>query len=333
MRVRTVRVYRDAAFLSRCSASEARDWLRSRPVTYSNVTGTPNTPDDSHLLEYILYRRNLPLIDLALAENGRSGLILGRIYQRGTAATRVIACGNPSLFVGSTSLGPSLFSGGNAALLWDIVQEGPLSELRAICECPDLTSGFFFSLITAWEGCLGSQVSPENRLPDDRFRCVLCYLAGNPRISIPRNQSRERHYIDGFASHQYDGLSVLSWMFAEYVPVEPEWAEVLATLYHKLYRPFDVFDDIEKVLQRWRPENEHRSAPTAALREELAAKFMTPTIEALESKDPAIRRAFYRTFDPDEREFEQLDWVEWLERDDLCYLYLRNNYTIWRSPN
>ena len=49
-------VYRDAAFLSQCRDGDARDWLKNRPVEFSPVFGTPRTPPESHVLEYILYR-------------------------------------------------------------------------------------------------------------------------------------------------------------------------------------------------------------------------------------------------------------------------------------
>jgi hypothetical protein len=58
---------------------------------------------------------------------------------------------------------------------------------------------------------------------------------------------------------------------------------------------------------------------------------MKPTVETLNSDDPAIRLAFYRTFDPENRAFRDLDWAEWLERDESCYLYLDRNSKIWRS--
>lgn len=329
---RPAKVYRDAAFLSLCDATDAREWLRARPVKYSTITGTPDTPDDSHILEYVLYRRNLPLIDLALAEHGRSGLVLARVYYRASAATRVAACANPSLFCGSTTLGSIGFRDRNLELLWDIVREGPPAELRAVCECPDLPSTFYAELVTSWRRLSHSQAMPENRLPDDRFKCVLRYLAGNPRISIPREHSRERHYLDGFANFQYNNLFFKCWRFAEIVPIEREWAELLAPLYRNLHRPGDIFDDVEQVLQRWRPEDEHLAAAAAELREEIAVKFLTPRIEMPESEDPAIRRAFYRSFDPDLAEFEALSWFKWLERDEFCYLELLQNEKIWRSP-
>ena len=106
-------IYWDAAFLSQCSEREAWDWLKNRPVNYSGVTGTPETPPESHVLEYILCRRNLPLIDLVLAKHGRSRSVLSRVFRRASLSVRVIASGNPSLFTANQcereTLRPKLF--------------------------------------------------------------------------------------------------------------------------------------------------------------------------------------------------------------------------------
>ena len=94
--------YRDAAFLAFCSPQEAVAWLESRQMHLSSVMGTPDTPKDSHILEYILLRRRQAAIDLALAQHGRSGTVLHRLYMRTSASVRVVACSNASLFVGDT---------------------------------------------------------------------------------------------------------------------------------------------------------------------------------------------------------------------------------------
>lgn len=337
-RPRPFGVYRDAAFLSKCSEGEAREWLKGRSVDYSSVFGTPETPPGSHALEYILFRRNLPLVDLALAECGRSGSVLARVYKRGNAPTRVVACGNASLCVGDKIYRPPIAFDEDTSrldddqpLIWKIVRDGPLAELRAVCENPHLRSGFYASLVSSWEGDQDSRVAPRNRLRSDRFKRVLLFLSRNPRISTPREHSNERHFYDGFSEHLYNKCFTKCWELAKVVPTDVEWAHVLSELYTHLHRPYNVFDDVESVFIRWRPDDEERFSPTASVREEIAVKFIEPTIETLQSDDPAIRRAFYRTFDPEHRAFRDLDWAEWLERDDMCYIDLDRNSKIWRS--
>ena len=330
-------VYRNAAFLSQCSDRAAHDWLTNRTVDY-NLLGEPQTPVDSHVLEYILYRRNTPLIDLALAERGRSRSVLERVFRRGNPPTRVVACANPALFVGAV-VHKSIYGNiDDVNLLWNIVRHGSLAELRAVCENPHLTRGFYAALIDCWEGHEESRFAPERRVSSDRFKHILFFLSKNPRTSTPREQSNDRDYSPT-ADIEYDKFFTTCWKLAQVAPVEPEWAYVLAKLYKQLLRPYAVFDDVEKVLPRWRPAAEHPNAslyddppsPFPQIREQIAAKFVEPSIETSKSDDPAIRQAFYRTFDPERTEFREFDWTEWLERDEWCHIWLSSNANIWRS--
>ena len=219
-------------------------------------------------------------------------------------------------------------------LLWQTVRRGSLAELRAVCENPDLTSGFYASLIACWEGHEESRVAPDARISSDRFKHILLFLSKNPRISIPREESKERYFYDGGADYEYTKFFTRCWELAQVVPVEPEWAYVLAELYKQLDRPYAVFDDVEKALDRWRRADEKVEAslyddppsPFPNIREQIAAKFVEPSNETSNSDDPAMRQAFYRTFDPERPEFRELDWTEWLERDDWCEIWLRGRF-------
>lgn len=193
-------LYRNAALLGSCSEDGAVAWLRDRPVTISSVMGTIDTPNDAHILEYILLRRRSPAIDIALAEHGRSATILSRVYRRSSDSVRVTACSNASLFVGDTF---ASFLRHDQNLLWDIIFDGPIAQLRSICENPWISSGFYGSLIEAWQP---EDQREENKryLPEDRYIAVLNFLSANPRISQSREESAERHYIDGFADYHYE---------------------------------------------------------------------------------------------------------------------------------
>ena len=325
-----ISVYRDATFLSQCIEREARDWLKNRPVDYSTVFGIPRTPTGSHVLEYILYRRNLPLIDLALAEHGRSKSVLERVFKRASLSTRVVACANASLFYGDT-LRESIFRNiEEGTLLRHIVARGSLAELRAVCENPDLEGGWYGYTVGRWEGW----EDQKGDIASDRFKWILFFLSKNPRISTPREESRHKYYYG--VDYEYNQLFINGWKLAEIVPVEREWAFVLSEFYRGLHRPHDVFDDVEAVLNRWRPEvdvplHDEEPSPFLGVREEIAAKFIEPNVEMLENNDPAIRQAFYRTFDPDSHEFRELDWTEWLSHDEFCDIWLKSNNKIWQS--
>jgi hypothetical protein len=313
--------------LASCSEDAAVAWLRDRPVTISSVTGTVDTPNDAHILEYILFRRRSAVIDLALAELARSQTILRRVHRGSSDAVRVTACSNASLFVGDTF---ASFWRYDENLLWDIIFDGPIAQLRAICENSGLSSGFYRALIEAWQ--------PENEreedkryLPEDRYIAVLNFLSANPRISQSREESTERHYMDGYAEYQYNEFYAAAWELAEKAPVTPSWAHALSKLYEKLYAPWDCIKDPKAVLDRWRPADEGEYAATRNVREAIAARFMKPSLEQLNNTDRSIRQAFYQTFDPDAKEFRDVDWNEWIDRDPHVYSSISANDKVWAS--
>ena len=158
--------------------------------------------------------------------------------------------------------------------------------------------------------------------------------------------------------YEYNDFFARCWELAVVVPVEPDWAYVLSKLYKQLYRSYYVFDDIEAVLDRWRPNDEKpdRSSDFAPfsrekedieqlagdsnwssyeifsdVREQIVAKFIEPSVEMLNSDDPAVRRAFYSTFDPEIADLRELDWTEWPLHDEECDIWLASNNNIWRS--
>lgn len=326
----TRKTYRDAVFLANCRDDEAASWLAARKKEYSTVFGTPETPGDSPVLEYILLRRRSSIVDLALAEYGRCRTVLERVYKRGSQSVRAVACGNPSLFVGDR-VTKFVLTNEDEPLFWAIVQKGTLAELRAVCENPELTSGMYAALIGCWEDDQDSRVSDEWRIAGDRFKRLIGFLAQNPRVRIPREESAERHYWDGFSDYEYGKLFSDGWKLAEKVPVDQEWAYYLSKLYESLVVPYKLFDDVEIVLARWTPEEEGEFSPTVSLREAIAKAHLEPRIEMLEGDDPALRRAFYSKFDPEKKEFADLDWNAWLERDKYCHIDLRANTNVWKS--
>ena len=330
MNTRTTRapaLYRNAAFLASCSEDAAVAWLRDRPVTINSVSGTIDTPNDAHILEYILFRRRSAAIDLALAEHGRSKTILRRVYRLSSDVVRVTACSNASLFVGDTFAN---FWRRDENLLWGLIFDGSLAQLRAICENPGISSGFYGALIGAWQP---EDERKEDRrcLPEDRYIAILNFLSANPRISQSREESAERHYLDGSAEYTYNQFYAAAWELAEKAPVTPAWAHALAKLYDKLYAPWDCIKDLEAVLDRWRPADEGEYGATRYVRVAMAARFMKPSLEQLNNADSSIRQAFYRSFDPDAKAFRELDWKQWIDRDPYIYFDISLNDKVWAS--
>ena len=324
---RSPTVYRDAALLASGTDDDAVAWLRARPMNLSSVTGMPHTPLESHLLEYILLRRKRPAINLALSQHGRSGTILQRLYSYAADTVKVVACSNASLFVGET-VGNRL---PKESLLWVILFRGPIAEVRAICENPHLDAGIYTAIIESWKPEAEREID-KTYLPEDRYIAVLNFLALNSRMPQSREESAERHYMDGFAAYNYNKFYTSAWKLAETAPVTPAWSNALAKLFKNLHVPFKCIDDIDAVIARWKTTDETKFAATRYVREALAAAFLTPSVDLLNNEDESLRNAFYRTFDPDRMEFRDLDWNEWIDRDVQIYFTISGNSKVWRSP-
>lgn len=323
-------VYRDAAFLASCDKGQVQQWLEKRPITYSATDGTPETPPDAHVLEYILLRRRDAHIDLLLAQLARSRSVLERVYDRSGSSIRAVACSNASLFVGDKARGYFQLHE-KESLYWKIITQGSMAELRALCENPELKSGMYEGLIKSWVGNNGSRVDENLRISDKRFQQVIRFLSGNVRLGIDRADSRERHYLDGYADYEYGLLFSECWKLAETIPVSQDWAYYLAILYERMKPAYKPFDNLEAVLNRWRLEGEGDFSNSKRLRTVLAKHYVPPTEEALNHEDEAIRRAFYATFDPQKDNFIDADWKTWQERDEYCEYELQANENIWKT--
>lgn len=223
----------------------------------SSVMGTPDTPNDSHILEYILLRRQCLAIDLALAEHGRSGTVLHRLYMRASNAVKVVACSNASLFVGD------IFGSywRKESLIWTIMFDAPMSQVKALCENPHMSSGVYSAMIECWKP-EAEREKDKTYLPENRYVAVLNFLSLNPRVPQSRDESAERNYMDGFAEYEYNKFYTSAWKLAETVPATPVWANALANLYGRLHVPFKCIENIDAVIARWRPAEESEYAAT-----------------------------------------------------------------------
>lgn len=323
-------VYRDALFLTDCSVAEVRDWFERRETSYSPVRGVPETPADAHVLEYLLFRRNDPQIDLILAENGRSRSVLERIYSRGKLSIKAVLCANASLFVGD-NLGRSTLLFEEEPLFWKIILKGSLSELRALCQNPNLSNGMYEGLLRSWIGNKSSRVDASCRTSDNRFMQILRFLSENPRIKKNRDESHQKYYWDGYSNYTYSILFSECWHLAEIVPVNDEWALCLHEIYSKMRPEYNPYKDLSAVLARWFFEGEETYSETVTLRQVLIAHFVSPNISTLNHTDEAYRRAFYETFDPDDEDIIELNWMDWRKRDKYCEFELQNNRKVWKS--
>jgi hypothetical protein len=149
-------IYRDRApetiaiayHLAHCAPADAVAWLNARKPTISRVLGTPITLDGAHLPEYILLRRRDARIDLALARNGTSRIVLGLLWRRGGTSLRLLLCGNASLFEGDTYM----HLDGHAPDPWDILLSGNPDQRAALAANPHLRSRLYGEMLRSWEG-------------------------------------------------------------------------------------------------------------------------------------------------------------------------------------
>ena len=292
----------------------------------SSVTGSPRTPKDSHILEYILLRRRLPAIDLALAEHGRSGTVLNRLYMRAGDSVKVVACFNASLFRGDTVSNHRH----KQSLIWTIMFNGPTAEVRALCENPHMSSGVYTAMIECWKP-EAEREEGKTYLPEDRYIGVLNFLSRNPHVSQSREESAERNYMDGYVTYRHNEFYTAAWRLAETAPTTPDWANALANLFTRLHRPSKCIEDIEAAIARWRPAEENDYAAAREVRSALAATFMALSLDMLNHDDEALRNAFYRKFDPDRKEFGDLNWNDWIDRDRNIYFEISDNDKVWAS--
>jgi len=170
-------------------------------------------------------------------------------------------------------------------------------------------------------------------IDEDRFRTIVEFLSHNPRVSQSREESAERHYLDGFADYNYNRFYVEAWNLAIKVPTTPKWATALSKLFHRLHRPFDCLSDIPAILDRWTPENEDEYGPYREVREAICRAFVKPTLGELHHADAARRTAFIQKFDPDSPEFRELDWGEISKADPHWEYAAGRNMNIWASSS
>jgi hypothetical protein len=79
------------------------------------------------------------------------------------------------------------------------------------------------------------------------------------------------------------------------------------------------------LLERWQGHT--------TLREAIALRSLKGNRKLIQSDDEALRRAFFRTFDPEaDPTLMDGDWNEWLKRDPQGWLWIMDNPNVWRSP-
>ena len=305
----------EATYLSHCTSQAAYDWLADHQSPPGELASL--FEDHPTVLEYLLLRRKDPLIDLGLARFARSSSIIRRVYRRGGVGVRCAALSNsnvgPNLF---TFLGQGWLNGSG---LKDLVEIGTEAELEALVKNPSITDEAVERLLTR-----GQEFA---EISDIRFLKALVWLGENPRISKPY----DRRHLDGYAEYSHNNIFNLVWELARSLPTDKDHAAVLCRLLDKAQRPVR-FEKIQQVIERWQIESleegqEKLFSYPFALRSRIA-DLLDPDDELLQSKDPALRRSFYRRFSP----ARYGNWPRFIENDgEECFDSLVENDNLWKT--
>lgn len=324
----------EADYLRKCSPEAAYSWLKdnwtvpTRCPAYSHSFYVGEGKEGHDFLEKLLVRRKDPLIDLGVARWGYSKDALSEVFVRGGSAQRCAVLANPAFWsvpnreqwrttARSESLRAKVYQ-----IIDEIVQRGHEYELEALAQNPYLDNSFYEKMLLR-DGEFAD-------LSDNAYKLVLRCLGQNLRMREPD----ESWQLDGYSTWEHENIFRIAWKLTGTLPATEEWAEVLYALLEKV-QPVWRLDDIDDVLERWRIEDDDEKKEqwpqsSAALLRKRLADLKEPDKELLESSDYALRRSFYRRFNP--TEFS--NWSDLVRRErqkGLFYLSLCGNEELWRS--
>lgn len=305
----------EAAYLVECSTQAAYDWLyeHRRPED----EGQNLLDDVPGVLEYLLVRRNDPLIDLGIARFGQSTTAIKRVFDRGNLGVRCAALSNPVVgpegFIGTAWL--------DIETLQELVKTGSNAELEALATNPFLDESAIENLLEKKEEFA--------ELSESRYLRMLVWLGKNPRMA----QSYDRNILDGFAEYSHGRVFTLAWELARTMDATPYNAAVINELLQKTHHPVG-FKNPEEVAARWRIEKECKNGDHPIEGSFFLRNLLADLIEAnddlLNSDDLALRESFYRRFSV--REYK--DWPKFIEKDGKhAFDAIVENDGLWQSKD
>lgn len=281
----------EAYRLAKAPTPEAIAWLeKNAPKEKPRWSGGGKA---RHVAEYLLFRRNDPSLNLALACFGTYAPMLRKLYQAGNKATQLAVMTN-------MLVGPREFLGPEAALtqdnIVDLIKGFPKTKdhLKAYFENPYIPREPLERILNR---------EKEFAFIDDPTLChLVSYLSGNKIISEPRNDT----YLDGFDEYMYNRLFFVLLNLIGTIPTEQYWAHVLTPIVQKVHLPFIPKELTIETINRWRIEKPNEE------------KIQTDNDNGIDSGD-GEERPRKQTFDP------QLSGSFWL-RHALAIRFLRDGH-------
>ena len=157
------------------------------------------------VLEYLLVRRNDPLIDLGIAQYGASSAAIKRVFDRGDKGIRCAALLSPHVGPSALMRRGWLDHDGIVAL----VESGSAPELEALAKNEFLTDDAIEHLLERSEEFSG--------LADGQYLPMLMWLGKNPRMSKPYDD----RVLDGSAEYLHGRVFHLAWELRVRFPPRP----------------------------------------------------------------------------------------------------------------
>jgi hypothetical protein len=305
----------EIGYLLRADPSSVYDWFRTNyqdPDSYEVAGGDPYGPiikeQGRRLIEYLLIRRNDPIINHALAAYGYSLFAIQKAFDRGDASARFAALTN-------------VRGGIRLKLAKSIILNGSIRDAQQIIVNPWIADDVLISII--------NRKGDFSSLDYFRLSKLLHAMNKSPKLRVEVDDK----FSNPYASIDQDRLLSSMWSLTLTVPNTQEFASMLSDcLYNVLpWKP----DNIDEIIQRWQIDKENiydRSPyqiPSFRLRE-LLYNFKLANEALLESRDPAARMSFYRRFSPNIFK----NWIGFVEDElDKNEFIIRaiDNLKLWKD--
>lgn len=200
----------------------AIEWLTAQERKCDRVRRY--TRGSRQVIEYLLYRRDCPKVNLALAEYATYTPILRRLFHSSSKALRLAVLSN-------ANVGPGEFSFDTVLTKEDVVsliENSP--EERDFFDC-------YFSNENIPRELVADIVERKNlfdSIDDEKLLLIVATLANNPIISHIRDDTR----LDGYAEYSYYRLNMAFLDLYIDAPRDIRWAGVLEDILHELHIPF-----------------------------------------------------------------------------------------------
>jgi hypothetical protein len=236
----------DAAYVTNCSPEAAYDWLKQRANDIHaagnrrELLSTVGEQKAAALLEWILLRRKQPLINLGIAQFGRSSAIVRKAYYKAYYTGDIgVRCGAwANIVVGPNEL--------LAESWYTPIDLKRLAELGAVAEITSLASNPKIgdqALVDLIQRC-----GAFAKLSETKYRQALVALGDNPRLAQDYGDDRP---MDGWGEYQHGRAFDAAWGLAILLPANQHWAYVLHSLLRNCVKP-TLFKEVDAAIERWR---------------------------------------------------------------------------------